>query len=88
MGLDVTPNRVINIQEAIYPAGFTKKKHFIFINILCYSKTDKVSVDNDEVQSYVWVKPKDALKLKLSKYTKRTIKDIIKRTAGGFYLES
>jgi nucleoside triphosphatase len=87
VGMDVSPKRVIGLQEAIYPSGYNLKRHFLFINVLCNAKSDRVGPYNDEVQGHLWVRPKDALGLKLSKYTRRTIKDIIRNTKNVFYPE-
>ncbi len=72
-GLNVAFGRVLNLQEVIYPKAYHRKAHFIFIDVLCRTKGVNVRLDNVELQSYVWIRPKVALKLKLNTYTKRAI---------------
>ncbi|MDE1768036.1 MAG: NUDIX domain-containing protein [Candidatus Micrarchaeota archaeon] len=78
-GLDIKFRQVINMQEAVYPKGFIVKRHFIFIDALCTTKSMNVKLEKRELQNYVWVRPKAALKLKLNTYTRKAINDILKR---------
>ncbi len=77
VGLDVKVKRVLNLQEAIYPRNFFKKRHFIFVDVLCTTSGAKPRLDNDEIQGYIWIRPKEALKLKLNSYTRKGIMQII-----------
>lgn len=53
---------------------YYRDKHMIFLNFKVVVKTSKVTL-NQEAESYVWVLPKDALKLQLEPFTKKTIQD-------------
>jgi nucleoside triphosphatase len=76
-GMEIYDIRFINVQEHVYAEGFWKKKHFIFIDFAC--KTDSTEVTlNSEAQEYVWVQPKDALKLPVEPYTRKTIEEYMK----------
>lgn len=77
VGLKVKFKYIINLQEAIYPKNFFKKRHFIFLDVLCTTESEKVKLDGDEMQSYIWIKPKYGLKLKLNTYTRKAINDLI-----------
>lgn len=77
VGLDVRFKRVLNLQEAVYPKGFHEKRHFIFIDVLCIANGEKVRLDNDEIQSYIWVGLRQALRLKLNPYTRVAVRQLI-----------
>jgi nucleoside triphosphatase len=77
VGLDVEPVRLLLMQEAIYSEEFHKRRHFIFLDYLCMSKSSDVRVDNAEIQSYIWVKLKEALKLHVDAFTMRLLKEYL-----------
>ncbi len=52
--------------------AYYKKKHMIFLDFKVVSRASMVTL-NQEAQSYVWVLPKDSLKLSLEPFTKKTI---------------
>jgi nucleoside triphosphatase len=76
-GLKVRYRHAINIQQAIYPKNFFKKRHFIFIDVMCDAITEEVRLDGDELQQYLWIRPRSALRLRLNTYTRKAINDII-----------
>jgi len=53
VGLDIEDVKLINTQEAIFPPGFSRKKHFIFLDFFCRCKNTKVTLDNKEAESYI-----------------------------------
>ncbi len=73
VGLDVKPVRLLLTQEAIYSKEFYKRRHYIFLDYLCKARNDRVRIDNKEIQSYIWVKPREGLKLHVDTYTKRLL---------------
>ncbi len=73
VGLDVEPVRLLLMQEAIYSEEFHKRRHFIFLDYLCESKSTEVRIDNQEIQSYIWVKPRRALEKRVDTFTKRLL---------------
>lgn len=75
-GLKVFDQKFICIFEFVSEDGFHEQKHMLFLNFRVKAKSTKVALGS-EAQDYVWVKPKDALKLPLEKYTKITIKDYL-----------
>lgn len=77
VGIDLKPIKLLRVHEAIYPKGFYKKRHYIFLDILCLAKSSKVKIDGDEIQGYVWMKPRAALKLKLDSFTRATVLEYI-----------
>lgn len=54
--------------------AYYKESHMIFLNFRVVSRTTEVTL-NQEAESYVWVLPKDALKLSLEPFTKKTIQE-------------
>ncbi len=73
VGLDVRVVRLLLTQEAIYATEFWKKGHFIFFDFLCQSDTDRVKVDNREIQAYSWVWPGEGLTMNLESFSRRVL---------------
>lgn len=73
-GLEIYDIRFILFQEFVYGKEFWKKKHFIFFDFACKTKSTEVRL-NSEGQEFVWVTLKGALKLPIDSYTRRTIKE-------------
>lgn len=72
-GLTIYDINFLHFFEFIYDKGFWKKRHFILFDFYAKTKSTKVKL-NDEGQEYIWVKPKDALKLPVEPYTTEAIK--------------
>lgn len=72
-GLTIYDIQFICYQEFIYDKIFWKKRHFIFFDFACKTKSSKVRL-NSESQEYVWVTLQKALKLPIDSYTKIAIK--------------
>lgn len=74
-GMNIFDAKFIGFQEHVFDTAFWKKKHFIFLDFACrtdFSENEEIKL-NDEGQSYVWVDAKEALKLDVEPYTKKTI---------------
>ena len=81
-GLDIYDLEFINFQQFIYDPAFWKQRHFIFFDYA--AKTDSIDVVlNDEAQAYIWIEPKEALKLELDSYTRTSIEAYLKKTGRG-----
>lgn len=65
--------RLLNIMEFVRPAEYYKKAHFISFNFIADSPSTNVKL-NYEGTGFRWVKPKDALKLRLSKPHREILK--------------
>lgn len=59
-GLSIFGIRFLWHKEFIFDKAFWKKRHFIFFEFVCRTKSSKVSL-NSEGQEYVWVTPEAAL---------------------------
>ena len=78
-GLTIKPSEVFLVQDCIDSREFYKANcHFILINYLATTKTKAVKL-NDEAQSYLWMKPKEALKLKLNRPTRVLVEAYLSR---------
>lgn len=73
VGLDVEVVEFLTMQEAIYAKEFYKKKHFIFFDFLCRVGDQQVTLDQDEIQDYIWDYPGAAFNLKLDSFTWKTL---------------
>jgi len=72
-GLDSVAEDLLIVQQAIYPKDYQKHEHYIFMDYVCKALSSEVKLDGRELQSYVWVRPEDALKLDLEEYTRRFV---------------
>jgi nucleoside triphosphatase len=72
-GLDTIVEDLLIVQQAIYPKDYHKHEHYIFLDYVCKAMGKEVKLDGRELQSYVWVRPEDALKLDLEEYTRRFV---------------
>lgn len=81
-GLEVFDVRFLCALEGIYNAGFWKKKHFIFLDHVCKTKSSDVKL-NSEFQSCLWSPPKEALYLELAPFVSDIIKEYLKKYPGG-----
>jgi nucleoside triphosphatase len=72
-GLDVYDLQFICFQQFIYDPAFWKKRHFIFFDYACKTKSLAVQL-NDEAEDYIWVDPQKALELEIDHYTEVSIR--------------
>lgn len=77
-GLDVYDIKFLNFQNVVFDKLFWKKRHFIFLDFACKTKTVDV-VLNVEGSAYDWFPLKEALRLPLEPYTRKTMKEYLKR---------
>jgi nucleoside triphosphatase len=80
VGLDVEPVKLLLVQEAIYPAGYIKHEHFIFMDYLCRSRSSSVSLDAREIQEYLWTNPRKALELNLESFTRNLVEAYLRHS--------
>ncbi len=70
--LDIFDIRFITIQEFIFGEEFHEKRHFIFLDYTCKTKTTNVVLDK-EGSGYIWTTINEALKLPIEPYTRNLI---------------
>jgi nucleoside triphosphatase len=75
-GLSVYEPKFLCINEYIPDGSFWKNKHMLFLNYLVKTQGTEVKL-NHEAEEYIWVTPKEALKLPLEYYTKKTIESYL-----------
>jgi len=83
VGLEVEPIRLLIVQEAIYSEEFCRPKHFIFLDYLCRATTKDAKVDEDEIQDFIWINPRNALEKNVDSFTKKLLKQYLKITERG-----
>jgi nucleoside triphosphatase len=72
-GLDVEVEKLLLVQQAIYPEHYYRHEHFVFMDYLCRAKTTDVRLDGRELQRSIWITPEEALKLDMEEYTKNFV---------------
>ena len=82
-GLRIFDINFICIQEFVFDNTFWERKHFIFLDYACRTKSKKVTL-NSEGQDLIWVTPQEAVNLPVEPYTKRTIEEFTKKFHWGF----
>ncbi len=81
-GLTIFDIRFVCFQEFVFKKDFWKKKHFVFLDFACKTKSKKVKL-NSEAQSFVWVSLRKSLKMPVEPYTKHAITEFIKKFPRG-----
>lgn len=80
-GLSVFDIKPLGIQEFIFGKEYWKKKHYLFFDYVCRTKLTKVKL-NDEGQEYIWIKPKESLKLPVEPYARKAVKVFLRKMSG------
>jgi len=62
-GLKLKPLYCINVGEHINDPAFHRKAHLIYFHIVCEALNDEIKLDNRELKDFIWISPKEALKL-------------------------
>lgn len=77
-GLRLKPLYCVNIGELIDDPTFYRRAHLIYFHFVCDAITAEPKLDDRELKEFIWIKPEEALKLKLAKRIKETIENYIK----------
>jgi len=83
-GLDSVAEDLLIVQQAIYPKDYHKHEHYIFMDYVCKAISTEVKLDGRELQSFIWVRPEEALKLELEEYTRRFVEKYLTREKESF----
>ncbi|MDE1845784.1 MAG: NUDIX hydrolase [Candidatus Micrarchaeota archaeon] len=83
VGLKVKPLGILAIGEEALPKTFTRKKHFIYLEIICSATSKKVKMDGREAINYRWFEIKDAIKYAKHPLIKRVLKEYTKQSKKG-----
>lgn len=82
VGLRVEDPEFLIIQEAIFSKQFFRKRHFLFFDYMCKTLNSDVKVDGVEITGFRWVKPEDALKMRLDSFTRRSVEAFLGKIKG------
>lgn len=74
-GLEIEGIQFIGIKESMYSATFYEKKHFIFLDYLCKTTMNEVTL-NDEAEEYIWIDIEEMDKYALGGFTKELLMNI------------
>ena len=74
-GLEIYDIKLIAIKESIYNKSFHEDKHFIFIDYVCKTKIDEVTL-NDEAEEYIWIDINDVFNYDLGGFTRELLHKI------------
>ena len=78
VGLDLKFCGIVTFGELINSKDFYRPAHFIYFDILCRAKSENVKLDKRELTDFVWIDPREALKMDLAESYDRTINDYLK----------
>ena len=78
-GLDSAVQDLLIVQQAIYPKDYYKHEHYLFLDYVCKTLNTDVKLDGRELQSYIWVKPEEALNFDLEEYTRNFVVKYLER---------
>lgn len=76
-GLAIYGVKFINFREFIFDKIFWKKRHFVFFDFACKTRSKIVKL-NSEGEEYIWANIRQALKLPIEPYTRHTILNYLK----------
>ncbi|MDD5032857.1 MAG: NUDIX domain-containing protein [Candidatus Pacebacteria bacterium] len=76
-GLKLEPQFCVNIGELIYDPDFYRKAHLVYFHIVCNALTDDIRLDEKELKEFIWIEPKKALDLALTKGVKKSLENYI-----------
>lgn len=71
-GLDIFDIKLISLKESICNDKFYENRHFIFIDYICKTNSDKVILD-EEAEEYIWVGLNDVELYELGGFTKELL---------------
>lgn len=66
------------VQEAVDSAAFHRPAHFVLLNFVARSATERVRL-NDEAQAFAWVEPEEALAMDLNPPTAVLVRHFLDR---------
>jgi nucleoside triphosphatase len=79
VGLSVEGAELLIVQEAIFSGEFYRRRHFIFFDYMCRSRSSSVKVDGVEITGFKWVRPETALTMRIDTFTRRSVEALLER---------
>ncbi len=77
-GMDIYDIEFLKFQEFIHGKEFWKKRHFIFFDFACRTRSSEVTL-NSEAQEHIWTYPEEALKLDIDPYSRQAVEEYLKK---------
>jgi nucleoside triphosphatase len=77
-GLEIYDARFLCLQEFIHDDAYWKRRHFIFLDYVCRTDGDAVTL-NHEAEAYAWALPEAALEMPVEPYTVNAIRAYLRR---------
>ncbi len=62
-GLKLKPLYCVYVGELINSPLFNRKAHLVYFHVVCEALSNTVKLDNRELNDFIWISPKEALKL-------------------------
>ncbi len=75
-GLHLTQIQFALLQEAVLDPQFFREAHFVMANYYAFSTSSSIQ-PNDEIETWVWTSPQDALNYPLNTYTQILVQDYL-----------
>ncbi len=66
LNLEVQPIVTYNYGELIESSDFKRSAHYVYFNVYCKIVSGKLTVDQSKYFDYLWLNPKESLKLNLA----------------------
>lgn len=76
--LEIYDIKLVGIKECIYSDTFYEKRHFIFMDYVCRTSKDKVTL-NEEAEEYVWITMEEMGRYDLGGFTRDLLQNIKER---------
>ncbi len=84
MGVKVKPVGVYRVFEDIYPKDFhDKKKHFIYIEVICKALSGRVKLDDREAKEYLWMRESEVRTKHIHESVRKLILDYLREKKSG-----
>ncbi|MBE9042200.1 NUDIX domain-containing protein [Oscillatoriales cyanobacterium LEGE 11467] len=78
VGLELTNVRFALLQEAVIDPQFVREAHFILVNYYALCENETIT-PNEEIETWAWVTPQQALEYPLNTYTRILVEDYLQR---------
>ncbi len=78
VGISVEILNFLTVQEAIFSDEYYKPKHFVFFDFLCKALSEDVKIDRREAVEFIWVNPRDALKMNIDSFLRKAIEKYLR----------
>lgn len=80
--LKVRFKKVFAVFESIFSKDLMKKRHFVYLECFCKATSQKVVLDGQELKSFTWALPKEALKFALESNVRKSLKILAREING------